>query len=82
MSYFMVPLSILGLALPWAMLSDVMGVDERVWQVKCSYYIRSAYYRPVYLYVCVYILYEPWSQGNVTFYFCVFFYLLNFGWEP
>lgn len=33
MSYFMVPLSILGLALPWAMLSDVTGMDEAVWQV-------------------------------------------------
>lgn len=33
MSYFMVPLSVLGLALPWELLSETMGTGRAVWQV-------------------------------------------------
>lgn len=33
MSYFMVPLSVLGLALPWAMLSQLEGTSRKVFQV-------------------------------------------------
>lgn len=33
-SYFMVPLSVLGLALPWALLSETTGISNHVWQVK------------------------------------------------
>jgi len=34
MSYFMVPLSVLGLALPWAMLSETLGTAKWVFQVR------------------------------------------------
>lgn len=33
MSYFMVPLSILGLALPWHALAESVGTSDLVWQV-------------------------------------------------
>lgn len=29
----MVPLSVLGLALPWAMLAETVGTSDSVWQV-------------------------------------------------
>lgn len=32
----MVPLSVLGLALPWALVSDIIGTDPIVWQVRTA----------------------------------------------
>jgi len=32
-SYYMMPMSMLGLALPWAMLSQLVGTSRRVFQV-------------------------------------------------
>lgn len=49
-SYFMVPLSVLGLALPWAILSETVGTAKWVFQVRfqskqrytaCCWYIGS-----------------------------------------
>lgn len=42
MSYFMMPLSVLGLALPWAMLSDTVGTHAAVWQVRYATDVHHA----------------------------------------